>query len=56
MKFFVEYNGKYMAIYKSIKPCLKFINLKGWKDDENNILRIVDEEYNEYSTITGVLI
>lgn len=53
MKYFVSYNAKYMAEYKSVKACLDFINRKGYKNDEDNLLYIVDEEGEEYDTITG---
>lgn len=56
MKFFVEYNAQYMAMYKSVKACLNLINRKGWKNDEDNMLRIVDENGDEYDTITGAFI
>ena len=54
MKYYVEYNCQYMAIYKSVKACLNLINRKGWKNDENNMLRIVDENGDEYDTIKGI--
>lgn len=54
MKYYVQYNGQYMAIYKSVKACLNLINRKGWKNDENNMLRIVDENGDEYDTINGI--
>lgn len=53
MKYFVSYNAKFMAEYKSVKACLNFINRKGYKNDENNLLYIVDEEGNEYDVVTG---
>ena len=56
MKYFVEYNAQYMAMYKSVKACLNLINRKGWKNDENNMLRIVDENGDEYDTVTGSFI
>lgn len=56
MKYFVEYNAQYMAMYKSVKACLNLINRKGWKNDEDNMLRIVDENGDEYDTITGAFI
>lgn len=56
MKYFVEYNAQYMAMYKSVKACLNLINRKGWKNNEDNMLRIVDENGDEYDTITGSFI
>lgn len=54
MKYFVQYNAQYMAMYKSVKSCLNFINRKGWKNDEGNMLCIIDETGQEYDTITGI--
>lgn len=47
MSYFVSYNGKYIAERKSLKMALKFIESKGLKDDEDNLLYIVapDGEY-----------
>ena len=53
MKYFVEYNCKFIAMYKSVKSCISFINKKGLKDDDDNMLRIYDEEGNTYCPITG---
>lgn len=47
MTFFVEYNAKYIASYKSLKAAQNFIARKGLKDDEWNLLRIWDSEGNE---------
>lgn len=41
MSYFVSYNGKYIAERKSLKMALKFIESKGLKDDEDNLLYIV---------------
>lgn len=43
MKYFVEYNAKYIAEYKTLKGCINFIQRKNLKDDEDNTLNIVDE-------------
>ena len=56
MKYFVKYNGQYMAMYKSVKACLNLVNRKGWKNDEDNMLNIIDENGDEYDTVTGVFI
>ena len=53
MKYFIEYNAKYIAEYKTIKGCLNLINKKGIKDDENNCLCIIDENGVVYSPVTG---
>lgn len=41
MNFFICYNGKYIASRKSMKSAVDFIEAKGYKDDENNLLYIV---------------
>jgi hypothetical protein len=51
--FFVEYNSKFMAMYKSVKACLNLISRKGYVNDLDNTVRIFDKEGNEYNTITG---
>ena len=56
MKYFVEYNGKYIAEYKTIKGCLNFINKKQLKDDENTLLCIIDNNGVMYSPVTGLTI
>ena len=52
-RFWVEYNGKYVADYKSVRACLNFINRKKLQDDFNNTLRIVDNNGDEYNVING---
>lgn len=49
MKFFVEYNGKYVAEYKSVKSCLNYIEKKNLKDDENNLLVIICDNGDMYN-------
>lgn len=56
MKYFVMYNAQCMAMYKSVKACLNLINRKGWKNDEYNMLSIIDENGDEYDTNTGAFI
>jgi hypothetical protein len=51
--FFVEYNCKFMAMYKSVKACLKFISRKGYVNDLDNTVRIFYKDGNEYHPITG---
>jgi len=53
LTFFVEYNCKFVAMYKSVKACLNFISRKGYVNDLDNTVRIFDKEGNEYNTITG---
>lgn len=55
-KFFVEYNAKFVAMYVSVKACLNFISRKGYVNDLDNMVRIFDNEGNEYNTRNGNLI
>lgn len=52
-KFFVVYNAKFIAMYKSVKACLNFIQRRQLKDDESNSLNIYDNNGDEYSITTG---
>jgi hypothetical protein len=54
--FFVEYNAKFVAMYRSVKACLNFISRKGYVNDLDNLVRIFDNDGNEYHTINGNLI
>lgn len=56
MKYFVSYNCQFVAMYKSLKACLNYIQRKGLRDDDYNLLYIVDSEGNEYSWRTGKLV
>lgn len=51
--YFIQYNAQTMASYKSIRACLNHIERKGWKDDADNMLFIVDAEGNPYNPVTG---
>lgn len=51
--YYVEYNCKYIAIYKSVRACINFIDRKGLRDDADNMLNIVDSEGNMYNPING---
>lgn len=50
MKYFIEYNAKYIAERKSIKACVALIVKKGLKSDDDNLLYIVDEHGNYYNS------
>ena len=52
-RFWVWYNGNYMAGYKSVRACLNFINKKKLQDDYDNTLCIVDNNGDMYNTING---
>ena len=51
--FFVEYNGKFVANYKSVKACLNFIERIKLQDDYDNTLRIVDNNGDYYHPLLG---
>ena len=51
--FFVEYNAKFIAMYKSVKACLNFIKRKGLQDDDNNSLCIMDNNGDIYNPVNG---
>lgn len=53
MFYFVDYNGEYIASYKTLHGCLNFIGRRGYQDDADNTLRIVDQYGNLYNPITG---
>ena len=55
-RFWVYYNGNYMAEYKSVRACLNFINRKKLQDDYHNTLRIVDNNGDMYNTNSGTKI
>lgn len=52
-RFWVEYNGKYVGIYKTLKGALNLISRKGFQDDIDNTLRIVDNNGDMYNVISG---
>lgn len=51
--FFVQYNGEFVADYKSVTACLKYISRKGYINDLDNVVRIFDQYGNEYHPING---
>lgn len=51
--YFVEYNGRFLACYKSLKRAINYIAKKHLKDDEDNVLRIVDNNGEFYNTANG---
>lgn len=53
MWYFVEYNAKYIAMYKRLCNALKFIERKGLKNDRLNSLYLVDSNGDLYNTVTG---
>lgn len=51
--YFVEYNGQYVGIYKTLRGALNLISRKGYKNDYDNTVRLVDDKGNMYNTING---
>lgn len=54
MFYYVEYNGKYIAMYKRLSSALKFIKRKNLKNDDLNLLYLIDNKGNFYDPITGI--
>lgn len=52
-KFYVEYNGKIMAIYKFMKSALNYVARKGWHNDDMNSLSIFDSDGEFYEPHGG---
>lgn len=53
MYYFVDYNGKFIVCYKSVRACLNYIGRKRLQDDYQNTLRICDQKGNIYNLING---
>ena len=53
MFYFVEHNGKFVGMRKTIKGALNFVNRTGFVNDADNTVRIFDKDGNTYNTITG---
>lgn len=51
--FWVEYNGAFIACYKSVRACLNFIARKDLRNDDDNIVRIMDNNGDCYDVISG---
>lgn len=49
-KFYVEYNCRLMAIYKTLRAALNFVQRKGYRNDELNMVRIFDNLGEHYDT------
>lgn len=48
MKYFVEYNGKYIAEYKTLKGANNYIERRGLKNDDDNLLLIICDNGDMY--------
>ena len=53
MRFWVGYNGEYLASFKTVRGCLGFIRRKNLVNDYRNYLCIVDSDGNGYNLVTG---
>ena len=53
MKYYVEYNAKFIGIYKTLRGALGFIKRKGLFDDEDNLLCLMDSNGELYDPMTG---
>lgn len=49
MTYFICYNAKFIASRKSLKAAVDFIDARGIKDDEDNLLYIADQQGNYFS-------
>ena len=52
MWYCVDYNGKYIAMYKRLCNALKFIERKNLKNDRLNLLYLVDSNGDLYNPLT----
>lgn len=51
--YYVEYNGAFIASYKTLKGALNYIDRKGLQDDCDNTLRVFDRYGEQYNPING---
>ena len=56
MTYYVDYNSKFIASYRSIKACLSFIKREGLRDNYENSLMIIDSNGDTYHPVTGMSI
>lgn len=54
--YYVSYNAKFIARYKTLGAALRFIERKGLKNDYNNLLYIIDSDGETYDAQTGEII
>ena len=52
-RFYVHYNGCFIADYKSVRACLNFIRRNGLENDCDNSLHVVDNNGDMYNCING---
>ena len=53
MTFYVSYNCKFIAMRKSLSAAMNVIAKKGLKNDQNNLLYIIDADGETYDPVTG---
>lgn len=53
MTFYVSYNGKFIAMRKSLSAAMNVIARKGLKNDRNKLLYIIDADGDTYDPATG---
>lgn len=51
--YFVDYNGAYIAQYRTLRGALNYIARKGLRNDLDNVLDLVDSDGEMYNPITG---
>ena len=56
MNYYICYNGKFIAMRKSIGAALNLIKRKGFKDDRHNQLYLIDGNGDTYNPSTGAVI
>ena len=54
-KFFIWYNGKYIADFCYLSGAIKYIKRKDLKSDLDNSLSLVDWKGNSYHPFNGML-
>lgn len=52
--YYVDYNGKYIAEYKTLRGALNFIQRKDLRNDADNSLYLVDNNGNMYNPNNGI--
>lgn len=53
MTYYIDYNGKFIAKRQTLKGCLSFIKSREITDDEDNTLRVFDENGAQYNPFNG---
>lgn len=48
MTYYIIYNAKLVATRSSLAAAKRFVERKGYRNDEDNVIYLTDEEENEY--------